>query len=212
MNKYYLKDIVDLQTGLVLARASAKQADSKKSGIANGTIVEIKNQYKYVTLKSINNYGELEESKCEIFESKEPISNRYLTKKDDILFGLFEPIKSCYILESKSIYVVPSQFVTIKIKSQFQESILPEYIYTVFQQKEFKNQVLQKKEGFLLKTIKISDIGNVIISIPNLEQQRKIVEIHKLIVEKEKLYSELLEQQKKYDQILFEKLIKGSSK
>ena len=212
MKEYLLKDLVDFQTGLVLTRAGKKVPKGTKADLEDQNFSKGKIQYKYITLRSIDNRGEIDESKCDDFDSKEVLTNRYLTKKEDILIGLFEPLKSCYIQKSQVNYIVPSQFVTVRIKKEVESLLSPEYLYCVIRHKDFENQLLKTKEGFQLKTIKTSDFEKVKISVPDIETQKKIIEVYKLIIEKEKLYNELVEQEKKYNQILLEKLIKGSVK
>ena len=105
--------------------------------------------------------------------------------------------------------VVPSQFGIIRLNNAAHKYILPEYLQLIMQNKDFINQVEKLEEGFQLRSIKTSSIGKVEIYIPILQKQQKLIEIAKLMKQKENLISKLLKLQKIQNEIIQEKLIKG---
>ena len=209
MKKVKLKDIVNIQMGLVLSRAGAKQLELIKQNVMEKISTNETYQYKTVTLRSIDEQGNLDEDQCDDFISKDKLTDRYLTVKNDILIRLFSPLKTCLINDSQENIVVPSQFGIIILNDNAKNNILPEYLQLVMQNKDFINQVEKLEEGFQLRSIKTSSIENVEICIPTLQKQNKLIEIAKLMKRKENLLSKLLEQQKIQNEIIQEKLIKG---
>ena len=65
-----LKKISNIQTGLMLAR---KRADGTQEG---------NKEYNLLTLKSLNSTGEISISESDVFLSKGPVEEKYLTKKE----------------------------------------------------------------------------------------------------------------------------------
>ncbi len=209
MKKVKLKDIANIQMGLVLSRAGAKQLELIKQNLIEKVSGSETFKYKAVTLRSIDDHGNLNEDQCDDFISKDKLTDRYLTVKNDILIRLFSPLKTCLINDLQENIVVPSQFSILRLKDNTQNDILPGYLQLVMQNKCFTNQVEKLEEGFQLRSIKTSSIENVEICIPTLQIQNKLIGIAKLMKQKEDLLSKLLEQQKIQNKILQEKLITG---
>lgn len=209
MKKVKLKDIANIQMGLVLSRAGAKQLELIKQNVMEKISTNETYQYKTVTLRSIDDQGNLVEDQCDDFISKDKLTDRYLTTKNDILIRLFSPLRTCLINDLQKNIVVPSQFGIIRLNDNVQKDILPEYLQLVMQNKDFINQVEKHEESFQLRSIKTSSIENVEIFIPTLQKQKKLIEIARLMKQKEILLSKLLEQQKIQNEIIQEKLIKG---
>ena len=209
MRKFTLNQIVEIQAGLVLSRTGAKQLELIKRNVAEKVSGIIVRKYKAITLRSITDVGILDLSQCDDFDSKEEISDRYLTHKNDILVRMFTPLKCCLINSEEENLVVPSQFCILKLKESFRNIILPEYLYLVIRNKDFSKQVQKLEEGFQLRSIKTSSIAKIKINIPDIATQEKLINVSNLIIRKEKLMSELIIQEKLYNETILEKLIKG---
>lgn len=209
MKKFTLNQIVEIQAGLVLSRTGAKQLELIKRNVAEKVSDITVRKYKAITLRSITDVGILDLSQCDDFDSKEEISDRYLTHNNDILVRMFTPLKCCLINSEEENLVVPSQFCILKLKDSFRDIILPEYLYLVMRNKDFSKQVQKLEEGFQLRSIKTSSIAKIKINIPDIATQEKLINVSNLITRKEKLMSELIIQEKLYNETILEKLIKG---
>ena len=209
MRKFTLNQIVEIQAGLVLSRTGAKQLELIKRNVAEKVSDITVRKYKAITLRSITDVGILDLSQCDDFDSKEEISDRYLTHNNDILVRMFTPLKCCLINSEEENLVVPSQFCILKLKDSFRDIILPEYLYLVMRNKDFSKQVQKLEEGFQLRSIKTSSIAKIKINIPDIATQEKLINVSNLIRRKEKLMSELIIQEKLYNETILEKLIKG---
>lgn len=60
-----------------------------------------------------------------------------------------------------------------------------------------------------MRSIKTSSIAKIKINIPDIATQEKLINVSNLIIRKEKLMSELIIQEKLYNEAILEKLIKG---
>ena len=209
MRKFTLNQIVGIQAGLVLSRTGAKQLELIKRNVAEKVSDITVQKYKVITLRSITDVGILDLSQCDDFDSKEEISDRYLSHNNDILVRMFTPLKCCLINSEEENLVVPSQFCILKLKDSFRDIILPEYLYLVMRNKDFSKQVQKLEEGFQLRSIKTSSIAKIKINIPDIATQEKLINVSNLITRKEKLMSELIIQEKLYNETILEKLIKG---
>ena len=209
MKKFTLNQIVEIQAGLVLSRTGAKQLELIKRNVAEKVSDITVRKYKAITLRSITDVGILDLSQCDDFDSKEEISDRYLTHNNDILVRMFTPLKCCLINSEEENLVVPSQFCILKLKDSFRDLILPEYLYLAMRNKDFSKQVQKLEEGFQLRSIKTSSIAKIKINIPDIATQEKLINVSNLITRKEKLMSELIIQEKLYNETILEKLIKG---
>ncbi len=209
MKKFTLNQIVEIQAGLVLSRTGAKQLELIKRNVAEKVSDITVRKYKAITLRSITDVGILDLSQCDDFDSKEEISDRYLTHNNDILVRMFTPLKCCLINSEEENLVVPSQFCILKLKDSFRDIILPEYLYLVMRNKDFSKQVQKLEEGFQLRSIKTSSIAKIKINIPDIATQEKLINVSNLITRKEKLMSELIIKEKLYNETILEKLIKG---
>ncbi len=197
INKY-----INIQMGLVLSRAGTKKAGDPDEKFN-------KHMYKSITLRSIDEFGKINLNFCDKFICDVELTERYLTKENDILIRLFTPMKACLIDKSQTNLVVPSQFAIIRINENYTKRVLPEYIHLIMQNKDFINQVEKLEEGFQLRSIKTSSIENVEITIPSIEKQEKLIKIAELMNKKEVLYNNLFEQQKLQNEIILNNLIKG---
>ena len=169
MKKVKLGEIAKLNVGLVLSRygEKSKELGHARNGLADKAI------YKSVTLRAISDDGVLNISECDTFEVTEKIPFQYFTQKDDILMRLFSPIKVGLVAKEQENLIVPSQFAIIRIDS---EQILVEYLFVLMQQPYFCNQIERVSKGSQLKTLSVSSLADMELSIPDIQIQKKIID------------------------------------
>ena len=118
-------------------------------------------KYKAVTLRSINDQGNLDEEQCDDFISKDKLTDRYLTIKNDILIRLFSPLKTSLINDSQENIVVPSQFGIIRINKNFQRDIYrqnqPKLVYYYNNQRILIGGIITKDVNTLVQAIAEAD-------------------------------------------------------
>lgn len=184
MKKVRLGKIAKINVGLVLSRYGEKQ---KECWITSDELAD-KAIYKSVTLRAISDDGALNISECDTFEVTEKIPFQYFTQKDDILMRSFSPIKVGLVAKEQENLIVPSQFAIIRVDS---EQILVEYLFVLMQQPYFCNQIERASKGSQLKTLSVSSLADMELSIPDIQTQKKIIDFYKLVQQQKAIESKL---------------------
>jgi restriction endonuclease S subunit len=169
-----LKDIADIQLGLVLAR---KEADEDSP-----------HRYTRLTLKSLGEDGEMNPAKNENFTSSEELNPAFLTQTGTILMKLFAPLNPVLITEETTGYVIPSQIAIITAR----EAALPEYLYLYLSLEATATQLLSQMTGTVLRALTLKTLSEFEIALPPMKKQQSICNLHKLYRKKYKLQDELI--------------------
>lgn len=133
----------------------------------------------------------------------------YIVVKPD--FFVFVPVTSrngekitLAINDSKDTYIVSSAYTVFKVQDT--NKLLPEYLFMFFNRPEFDRYARFNSWGSAREVFTMDDMNNVAIPIPDISVQRKIVNIHKCYIERQRIAEALKEQLKNICPIL----IKGS--
>jgi hypothetical protein len=173
-----LKDIADIQIGLVLAR---KKADEDSP-----------HRYTRLSLKSLGEDGELHPAENEDFTSSEELNPAFLTQAGTILMKLFAPLNPVLITQEAAGYVIPSQIAIIKAH----EKALPEYLHLYLSLDSIATQLLSQMTGTALRALTLKTLSELEIALPSVKKQQSICNLHKLYRKKYKLRDELIAQEK----------------
>jgi len=193
-----LSDLATVQSGLVLNRKEAKD---------DGDIVEV---YHRLNLRSLGEDGRLKLSELDVFNSQEHLDSSLLTKSGDVAVRLFVPICPITISVDEINFVVPSQLATVRIENR--NDIVPEYLRWYLSQEYVTENILAKEGWQSQRTIKISTIADLIIPVPEIEKQDLIVRINKMSLMRERLYKELVRQEKLLTNAMINNAIGGKTK
>ena len=158
---YKLRDcILQLNTGL-------NPRDNFSLG--NGEI-------KYITAKNLTREGYIDFSGCDYVDSKAKaiIHRRSDIQIGDILFSSRAPIGNChYIKETTDFYEIGESIFSIRVKK---EIILPEYLCLYFSSDYFIKAASKRVTGSVIKEIRISDLLNMDIVVPEQDIQKQIAD------------------------------------
>lgn len=194
MKKMKLSDFATLQSGLVLNRKEARSEE------------ETAKYYKRINMRSLNEYGELDRSDLDIFPSVEILDSAFLTQPNDIIVKLFTPIYPTLISEEDKGFIIPSQLVVIRV---FDDQVLPEYLRYYLSAPEVSELMLSIEGWRSQRTIKVSTFADLEIPIPSIEKQKLIAKISAINSQRERLYKELIEEEKKLTTLKLQKYIGG---
>lgn len=194
MKKMKLSDFATLQSGLVLNRKEARSEE------------EIAKYYKRINMRSLNEYGELARDDLDIFPSVEILDSAVLTQPNDIIVKLFTPIYPTLISEEDKGFIIPSQLVVIRV---FDDQVLPEYLRYYLSAPEVSDLMLSIEGWRSQRTIKVSTFADLEIPIPSIEKQQLIAKISAINSQRECLYKELIEEEKKLTTLKLQKYIGG---
>ena len=194
MKKMKLSDFATLQSGLVLNRKEARSEE------------ETAKYYKRINMRSLNEYGELDRNDLDIFPSVEILDSAVLTQPNDIIVKLFTPIYPTLISEEDKGFIIPSQLVVIRV---FDDQVLPEYLRYYLSAPEVSELMLSIEGWRSQRTIKVSTFADLEIPIPSIEKQKLIAKISDINSQRERLYKELIEEEKKLTTLKLQKYIGG---
>lgn len=187
-----LGEIAIIKTGLVLTR--------KKATIK----YEIKNTYKLITLKNIEDNGAFNEEPFEPFESNDQLDEGYFTEEGDILVKLSYPHTTVHIDKSKSGLLVPSYFAIIKLITS---NYIPEYITWYLNSDKAKKELIKSQTGTAMSTTNKTILSSIDIKKIPIEDQKRIGKIQELYLKERKLLDRLIEEKEKYYKAVTNKLI-----
>ena len=194
MKKMKLSDFATLQSGLVLNRKEARSEE------------ETAKYYKRINMRSLSEYGELDRNDLDIFPSVEILDSAVLTQPNDIIVKLFTPIYPTLISEEDKGFIIPSQLVVIRV---FDDQVLPEYLRYYLSAPEVSELMLSIEGWRSQRTIKVSTFADLEIPIPSIEKQQLIAKISAINSQRERLYKELIEEEKKLTTLKLQKYIGG---
>ena len=194
MKKMKLSDFATLQSGLVLNRKEARSDE------------ETAKYYKRINMRSLSEYGELDLNDLDIFPSVEILDSAVLTQPNDIIVKLFTPICPTLISDKDKGFIIPSQLVVIRV---FDDQVLPEYLRYYLSAPEVSDLMLSIEGWRSQRTIKVSTFADLEIYIPSIEKQQLIAKISAINSQRERLYKELIEEEKKLTTLKLQKYIGG---
>lgn len=131
------------------------------------------------------------------------INEKYFSKKGDIIISLSQP-NTVSILKENG-YIIPMYFAIIRLKKGYDSS----FIYHLLNSEVFHKTSYRLLEGGALKVIKITDLKNIKITVPNIEKQKKYGEFLNLIDKKNNLLENKKNCNKKLKEYLIQTQIKG---
>lgn len=188
-----LSDLFTINSGVVFKRLEAPPG-------APG------NEYKIITLKSINELGYIDNEYLDNFKSKKEITEKHIAKVGDIIVRLSNPYTAVYIDEKTEGAVISSLFAILRPKGN---QVLSEYASIFLNSDYIKRQYHRDASGSALQMIKTSSLKDYKAIIPTKEKQKAIIDISKLSIRELHLMERLLEQKQLYHKGLIQELIKG---
>jgi len=187
-----MEDVADIMVGLVLRRKEADIGDEKTYN------------YKSLTLKSFNSEGWVNKKYLDDYDSVEELDDRYLTLKGDVIIRLTNPYTAITITKETEGYVVPSQFIIIRINSK---EIISEYLSLYLNTEKLKRLIFVNAVGVTVPMIKTGTLRDLSIPIIDKNKQSKVAEISKLIIKERHMLYKLISEKEKYYEALTEAII-----
>lgn len=150
-----LGEIADISTGLAHRRYESQEGK----------------EYKILTQRAINNMN-INQKELDTFKSKEEINTKYLTKKDDIILGLFTPYTATIITEETENMVVPQVFAIIRTKD-----INPEYLAYYLNSNKTRYEIQKRSSGTTIEKISIKNLKEIPIKTINTEEEKEFLKL-----------------------------------
>lgn len=193
-----ISDIAYAQGGLVLRRKEQKKP--------------CPNVYrsKRLTLRSLGDDGFIDSENLEDFYSSKALDTALYTASGDVIVRLSSPLCPVLVDYSSEGLLVPSQIAVLKIKDS--NVVLPAYLRLCLAQRDIQEKVLKIESGTAQRTVKIGTIMDLQIVIPDMETQKKAVNIDILSRNRERMYRELIRQEQLLTESTIGKIIGGTIK
>ena len=129
---------------------------------------------KYITAKNLNKAGYIDFSSCDYIDeqAKEIIHRRSDIQIGDILFASRAPIGHCHLItEDPSFYDVGESIFCIRVNK---EIIVPEYLCLYLSSDLFIKMASKRVTGSVIQEIRISDLLDTDVVLPDKHVQTKI--------------------------------------
>ena len=153
-------------------------------------------EYQVIQVKDITVDNTLDDTSLERVDLKS-VKDYHLVRKGDILFRSRGQQNLALVVENKlEKAIVVSQFFIIRVKGQ---KILPKYLAWYINQRPAQQYLVQAAAGTGTKHINMRNLEKLEIVVPQLEIQRKIVDIKALAMRENQIINQL---QKKKDILL----------
>jgi len=165
---------------------------------------DVKYCYKQITLKSFSNSITLQSQYFDDFISIEEIDSTYLSQVGDIVVRLREPNTAVYIDESSAGLVVPSLMAVIRVQdSRVDNAFLAHYLNSGAAKKALEREL----KGTTIPMIKTKDLENLMIVLPPLEEQKKVVAFMNLTKKEQYLLDKLKKEKQRLSQAVLDTII-----
>jgi restriction endonuclease S subunit len=162
-----LSDIVEIITGYSFRTA----IENSKNG-----------KYRVIQAKDISDGLEIDDSNL-MKVNLEKFNTNALTKKNDILLTSRGRYQSAIFTSSNSVIASSSVFI-IRVINQ---NVDPHYLSIFLNSRHGQIQLEKLTSGNYIKSIPKANLGNLIIQVPTLSLQTKIVSLSKNIINQQKL-------------------------
>lgn len=177
MKKIKLSDWADIRSGLVLARKQSTYPTE--------------NNYKLLTLKSINPKGYIEKDLLDDYFATEKLNENYISQIGDIIVRTSSPYTAVLIEEATQGIVVSSYFTIIRSNKN---KLKPAYLYWLLNNDETSKTIQKNSFGNILGSIRPQFFSDLEVLLLPLIEQERISELNLLFKKEQQLLIALKEQ------------------
>ena len=136
------------------------------------------------------------------------VKEHHLVRKGDLVFRSRGHVTTAAVLlEDPGRAVVAAPLLRIRVTKP--DTILPEYLNWYISQRDAQIFLASRAKGTVQKMISKETIENLEVSLPSLEQQKKIVELANLAAREQTILNTLAEKRKQYISATLMQFAKG---
>ncbi len=153
------------------------------------------NQFKQIRLKDVTKDGVIKYDELEQFDCAK-VNEKYLLKQGDIILKAKSGDNTAAIIANDIENIVPAaHFIIITVKDT--KVISPEYLVAYLNSEYAQDYFKKNAEGTALPIVKIKTLEALDVRIPNLQKQKEIAKIYKLIKDEKMLMEQIIENRNK---------------
>ena len=160
--------------------------------------------FKYITAKNLTQFGTIDFSKCDFIDeqAKRIIHRRSDIQVGDILFSSRAPIGHCHLIcEKPDDYDIGESIFSIRVNRKI---ILPDYLCLYMASDYFVRMASLHTTGSIIQEIRISNLMDIDVILPPMNEQRRIAECFKKIDRKIALNNKINDNLQQQLQLLYD--------
>lgn len=159
------------------------------------------NSFVYIDLESVSSGVLLKEEV--VFKSNAPSRAQRLLKKGDVLFQMVRPYQ-----KNNLFFNLEGDYVGSTGYAQLRTKFSSEFLFQYLQTQKFVDKVIERCTGTSYPAINSTDLSNIGISLPSLEEQKKIATFLSLIDARIQTQNKIIEQLESLIKAITENLFK----
>lgn len=161
-----------------------------------GKILEGGNTYRLIKLKDVSSYGDIKYDDLAYFTSEKEIDDKYILKKNDVIFKAKSGDNTAAIIDiDEEKVVATSHFIILTVKDT---NILdPQYLVAYLNSEQAEDYFDRNSEGSVLSIIKLKTLEDIEIKLIDIEKQKEISKVYKLVKEEKEIMSKMLHNREK---------------
>lgn len=201
MKKIKISELFDIQIGLIVSRKAVDFIERTNNSNYS--------KYNVLSLKSLTEDNTINMKYFTEIYTKDIMDKKYLTKENDVIVRLVNPLKSFVVTKELENIVVPSQF--LKLTGKKDNNILSEYV-SVYLNLFFNTKKNQKyrEDTWLVNSIKQTTVSDMEIPIIDIKKQEEIINFYKLSKKEISLYKNLAEKKEQLNNKFLQNLIENN--
>ncbi|MFR8870776.1 TaqI-like C-terminal specificity domain-containing protein [Paraclostridium sordellii] len=167
--------------------------------------------FKQIKLKDVTRDGSINYGGLESFSS-EKVNEKYLLKKNDIILKAKSGDNTAAIInEEVENMVATAHFIVIRVEDE--NIIDPEYLAMYLNSEYAQNYFKSCREGIAISIIKLKSLENLPIKMIDIEKQRELAKIYRLLNEEKDTIQKLIEAREKQFKVHLKNILeKGDDK
>lgn len=167
------------------------------------------NDFKIIKLKDVSKDEKISIENLETFSS-ERINEKYLLRKNDILFKAKSGDNIAVLYEGNDKNIVASaHFFILNIREKYKNKVNPSYLTMYLNSEYAEEYFMSHSEGTVLSIVKLSSLLELEIKVPGMEEQQKLAQVYGLMIEEKVLMQRLLENREKQVKAYLRNVIEG---
>lgn len=184
-----IKQLATSFGGQIISRVEAKRDD------------EIFGSSKILIPKAISN-GVIDHESLASIDVKVQLDEKKMTKAGDIILKLSQPYDAAYITEKDENLLVTSFCLILR---DIDTKVKPLYLLSVINSEVYKEQALNLTSGATVPILTKGSIEKIMLEIPSIDVQEKIISVVEEIYKKEQLFNEVI----KLEKMRLENMLRG---
>jgi restriction endonuclease S subunit len=166
--------------------------------------------FKQIKLRDVTKNGNINYQELESFNS-DKVNEKYLLKKNDIILKAKSGDNTAALInEDVEDIVATSHFIVIRVKDE--NELDPEYLAMYLNSEYAQNYFKSYREGTTIPIIKLKTLENLPVKKLDIEKQKELAKIYRLLNEEKETMQKLIEtREKQFKAYLKNELEKGDN-